>query len=176
VHLNNCVYSNHSLKRKFFCLNTLSVDDEAAEDGSDWGDKSSMVLQYLQILEAMKTTAGEDENGLSAEAAMKVADLREIYFSAVDLLRRLGRSYRDEQAKLTFPVQMNGEVGDNNLSGLDLESRAMYFDMCTYLCGLVKRLRGGDVLTAVDLEEDDEGSAIEGAPVFLESLPYNSRL
>jgi hypothetical protein len=71
---------------------------------------------------------------------------------------------------------MNGEVGDNNLSGLDLESRAMYFDMCTYLCGLVKRLRGGDVLTAVDLEEDDEGSAIEGAPVFLESLPYNSRL
>lgn len=135
-------------------MNAFSADDEDAE-GSDWDDKTKTVLEYLQIREVMKTTAAEDENGLSAEAAMQVADLREIYFRALDLLRRLGRSYSKD---------------------LDLESRAMYFDMCTYLCGLVKKLHRDDILSAADLEADDGGSAINAAPVFLESLPYSSRL
>ena len=143
---------------------------ETAEKSNYWNDKSDMVLQYLRIFEAMKRTAGQEDGG-SGEASMKVADLREIYFSAVELLRRLGLSYNDEQAKLKLSAQ------GGYTSGLDLlETRAMYFDMCTYLCGLVKKLRAGDLLTAAELVEDDADSAINAAPVFWESLPFNNSM
>lgn len=152
------------------CMHIYGVCSvETGEKSNDWDDKSDMVLQYLRIFEAMKSPAGgiDQEDGDSAEAAMKVADLREIYFSAVELLRRLGCSYNDEQAKLKLSARV-----DSCTSALDLlETRAMYFDMCTYLCGLVKRLRGGDLLSAAELAEDDADSAINAAPVFLESLP-----
>lgn len=147
---------------------------ETGDKSNDWDDKSDMVLQYLRIFEAMKSPAGgiDQEDGDSAEVAMNVADLREIYFSAVELLRRLGRSYNDEQAKLKLSARTTEGGVDSCTSALDLlETRAMYFDMCTYLCGLVKRLRGGDLLSAVELAEDDADSAINAAPVFLESLP-----
>ena len=167
-------------------LFTEEDGEEAAQLARDWNDKSDMLLQYLIIrdtFEAMKGATGEvnpeigddnekddndhdksgeemDKDGVPEEGTVKVSDLKKIYFESVQLLRRLGNVYREE--KRLIKVDGNGGQAE-----IGLLSRAMYFDMCTYLYRLVNKLTSiEDLLTSSEVVSDD---FLALAPIFVET-------